>query len=87
MIDQKNQLREVAQCQKYSKTAAEVEKSDNFLEKYPSWEISTICAYTHMRTEDTKKNWHFLHYLSSPKSNIYFVHRNKDDRAIHIHYN
>ena len=26
MIDQKNQLREVAQCQKYSKTAAEVEK-------------------------------------------------------------
>ena len=26
IIDQKNQLREVAQCQKYSKTAAEVEK-------------------------------------------------------------
>ena len=26
MIDQKNQLREVAQCQKYSKTADEVEK-------------------------------------------------------------
>ena len=26
MIDQKNQMREVAECQKYSKTAAEVEK-------------------------------------------------------------
>ena len=26
IIDQKNQLREVAQCQKYSKTADEVEK-------------------------------------------------------------
>ena len=26
MIDQKNQLREVAQCQKYSKTATEFEK-------------------------------------------------------------
>ena len=26
MIDQKNQSREVAQCKKYSKTAAEVEK-------------------------------------------------------------
>ena len=42
MIDQKNQLREVAQCQKYSKTAAEVEKSDNFWRKYPSWTMSTI---------------------------------------------
>ena len=26
MIDQKNQMREVAECQKYSKTTAEVEK-------------------------------------------------------------
>ena len=26
MVDQKNQLREVAQCQKYSKTAVKVEK-------------------------------------------------------------
>ena len=26
IIDQKNQLREVAQCQKYSKTATEFEK-------------------------------------------------------------
>ena len=33
MIDQKNQLREVAQCQKYSKTAAEVEKKWQLLEK------------------------------------------------------
>ena len=36
MIDHENQLREVAQCQKFSKTAAEAEKSDNVLEKYPS---------------------------------------------------
>ena len=36
MIDQKNQLREVAQCQKYSNTAPEVEKSDRFWRKYPS---------------------------------------------------
>ena len=33
IIDQKNQLREVAQCQKYSKTADEVEKKWQLLEK------------------------------------------------------
>ena len=43
MIDQENQLREVAKCQKYSKTAAEVEKSDNFWRKYLSRTMSTIC--------------------------------------------
>ena len=43
MIDQKNQLKQVAQRQKYSKTAVEVEKkSDNYLEKYPSRTMSTI---------------------------------------------
>ena len=37
MIDQKNQLKQVAQRQKCSKTAVEVEKkSDSFWEKYPS---------------------------------------------------
>ena len=42
MIDQENQLREVAQCKKYSKTATEVEKKDNFWRKFPSWESSII---------------------------------------------
>ena len=36
MIDQKNQLKQVTQCKKCEKTAVEVEKSDSFLEKYPS---------------------------------------------------
>ena len=43
MIDQKNQLGEVAQCQKYSKTATEVEKKWQ-----PFGKISILRNFTHM---------------------------------------
>ena len=48
--------------------------------------LSTPNFCVNLRTEGTKKNWHFLHCYTL-QSEIPFFHWNKDDRTTHFHSN